>query len=209
MTSYFYSSKQGSKKKYPLPVGFNDEDVIQILHDHSMLSQIFWPHSSTAVRPETDAKPNMSQFIVRSEDSSYKAAISSQKNGVTCTEELPLGFKITITYVVAGWDQFAEEQSRNSDKDEAASSSSLLEYSASLPNHQLYLVEERSMTALKPAMLLMKWKNEGIVAKTKNLLQVLEDIGGTGKDLLSALADLTSMTTLEDANTLVEKAKNK
>lgn len=64
------------------------------------------------------------------------------------------------------------------------------------------------MSAPKPAMLLMKWKDEEIVQKTKNILQVLEYMGEDGSDILSALADLNGTTALEDADTSMEKAKN-
>lgn len=203
----FYSSKTGSQKKHPLPDTLSHQDVVQILHDHSVLSQILWPHSSTTVRAKTSTVSGTSRFIVGPEGSGYNATISSQTNGVTCVEELPLGFQITITYAVAGRDQVAD-QIGNDSKDEAASSSSLLHFDTSSLDRRLYLVEGKSMTAPKPAMLLMKWKDEETVQKTKNLLQVLGFLGENGNDILAALADLNGSTAPADSDTFIEKAKD-
>jgi hypothetical protein len=203
-----YSTKAGNKKIYPLPHALNDEDVTQILHDHSVLSQILWPHSSAIVRAEASNIPNLSKFTIGSENTSFKATLCSQSDGVTCVEELPIGFKITITYTTASRDQVAIEQSRYSDETEIASSSSSL-HSTTLPlDHRLHLVEEKSLTGLKPAMLFAHWKKEGTIVKTKNLLQVLENLGKSGNDIMSALAELNGMTRLGDASSLIERAKD-
>lgn len=72
----------------------------------------------------------------------------------------------------------------------------------------IYLVEEKSMTGPKPAMLFAKWKDEETIAKTQNLLQVLENLGRPGENIMSTLAVLNGTRTFEDVSSLVEKAKN-
>jgi len=137
-----------------------------------------------------------------------RASICSQPNGVTCFEELPLGLKATFTYTVVGRDQLAEEDMAQSEKGEAESKSSLLSLSTIPMNSQLYLVEEVSVTVLKPVASFVKLKERNTPLKTENLLKVLKSFGGTQKDIMSILAEINGMRTHVDADVDAEKAKN-
>lgn len=137
-----------------------------------------------------------------------KASICSQPNGVACTEDLPLGLKATHTYSVASRDQLAEEQIAQSEKEEAGSESSLINFSTVPLDRQLYLVEEKSAIAWKPLASFVRVKDDKLALKTENLLRMLECLGRTQKDTVSALAELNGMRTHVDADIDVEKAKN-
>jgi hypothetical protein len=63
-------------------------------------------------------------------------------DGITCTVELPFGFKFKGTYAVVGRDQLPEEHIGNDDKEEAASNSSLLSLTTSPPDHQSCIRDE-------------------------------------------------------------------
>ncbi|KAF9696995.1 hypothetical protein EKO04_005118 [Ascochyta lentis] len=138
----------------------------------------------------------MSEFVIGQQGSSYKATLCSQENGATCIEELHLGIKVTIVYSVATQDQLSQKEGSSSNKDEAASTSGFSDFTVCPPDHQLYLVEEKTMTVLKPASFLLGWNEEGIILKTKNLLQVLTNLGETRMGIMSALADLNGMATI-------------
>jgi hypothetical protein len=205
----FSSTKTGDKSTYPLPDSLNSDDVLQILHNHSVLAQIFWPHSSAALQTQPSSTPNMSNFLVGQCKSEFKTTLCSQPDGVVCTEEMPLGMKAIITYVVASRDQLAEEQNAHSEKGEAVSTSSLLNLSTTPLDHQLYLVEERAATALKPLASFIKVKQTStLIPKTANLIKVLERMGGPQKDLGSALSELNGAATQVDADISMGKAKN-
>ncbi|XPS73965.1 hypothetical protein M3J09_006093 [Ascochyta lentis] len=202
--SYFYSSKTSNRKTYPISDGLDSGEVVQILHDHSVLAQIFWPHSSATVRAEMNSPPSMSEFVIGQQGSSYKATLCSQENGATCIEELHLGIKVTIVYSVATQDQLSQKEGSSSNKDEAASTSGFSDFTVCPPDHQLYLVEEKTMTVLKPASFLLGWNEEGIILKTKNLLQVLTNLGETRMGIMSALADLNGMATIRGTRNLTQ-----
>jgi hypothetical protein len=70
---------------------------------------------------------------------------------------------------------------------------------------QAVLVEEKHLTALKPITRFAR-HGPGLIPKTKNLLQVMESLG-SGKDVLSALADLNSTNANGEANLSVGKPK--
>ena len=126
-------------------------------------------------------------------------------------EEMPLGIRFTVVFAVASRYQLAEEQDMDINSMDKLSSSTLLNTTKSPldhpMNHQLYLVEERTATALKPTMLLVKLDSGNIISKTENLLQVLKTLSETGKDLLSAIADLNSTTVQGNTSSMVEKVK--
>ncbi|KAH6867039.1 hypothetical protein BKA58DRAFT_216526 [Alternaria rosae] len=210
MASFFYSTKTGSKSTYPLPDSLNADDILQILHNHSVLSQIFWPHSSATIRTQPSSTSNVSNFIVGQYGSEYKATLCSQSDGVVCTEEMPLGVKATITYVVVGRDQLAKQQIARSEIGEAGSTSSSLNLSNSSTtplDHQLYLLEEIAATAFKPLASLISIKQNKLIPKTGNLVKVLENLGGPQKDLISALSELNDIRTHVDADISLDKAK--
>lgn len=131
--------------------------------------------------------------------SNFKASISSKPDGVVCNEEMPLGFKASIAYVVV-----SREQGGNREGIEEAST---LAPHVQAAKQQLFLTEENTVTALKPAMSLLKWK-DGPTLKTKNLLRVLESLGRNGMDVLSALADLNTASAAVEVGVLEEKAKD-
>lgn len=203
----YSSTKEGGRNTYPLPDSLNYDDVLEILHNHSVLSQIFWPHSSARVRIQPGSVSSMSNFLIEKDRSEFKASLCSQPDGVTCTEELPLGLKVTTKYVIAGCDQIAREQSVHDEKGGAVSTSNLLRSPITPLDHQLYLVEQRFATAFK---LLTPWiqMKQGTLTKTENLMEVLKKLGESQKDLISALSDLNGIATYVAPHTSYEKAND-
>ena len=152
----------------------------------------------------TSDEANVSRYVLGMNGSNFKASISSKPDGVVCNEEMPLGLKASIAYVVVGRDQLLEEQGGNREGIEEAST---LAPHVQAAKQQLFLIEENTVTALKPAMSLLKWK-DGPTLKTKNLLRVLESLGRNGMDVLSALADLNTASAAVEVGVLEEKAKD-
>lgn len=194
---------------HPLPESLRHDDVVQILHDHSLLARILWPDSCPNVQGEPDSFPTTSKFIVEQGRSIYTAILCSLTNGVTCTEELPMGFKITNTFIVARVDQLPEEeQNARSKREAAASNIAPVDCASTCSDYPLFLVEERSVDALKPAMLVMNWKDGEAAVKTQNLLHILSILGESGKDVSSALSYLHGSEGLHSSNLSLEKVKN-
>jgi hypothetical protein len=150
---------------------------------------------------------SISNFLIEQDQSEFKASLCSQRNGVTCTEELPLGLKVTIKYVIAECDQIAGQQSVHDEKGGAVSTSDLLKSPITPLDHQLYLVEQRFATAFK---LLTPWIQikQGTIPKTENLMEVLKNLGESQKDLISALSDLNGIATYMAPRTSYEKAND-
>ncbi|CAI9634962.1 unnamed protein product [Alternaria burnsii] len=207
MTSHFSSTNEGGRNTYPLPDSLGYDDVLEILHNHSVLSQIFWPHSSARVRIQPGSVSNMSNFLIEQGQSEFKVSLCSQPNGITCTEELPLGIKATTKFVIGGCDQIAGEQTVHDEKGGAVSTSDLLKSPITPLNHQLYLVEQRFVTAFK---LLVPWVQikQGTIPKTENLMEVLKSLGESQKDLISALSDLNGIATYVAPHISNEKAND-
>lgn len=206
-----YSTKTGSKSTYPLPDGLNADGILQILHNHSVLSQIFWPHSSATIRIQPSSMSNVSNFLVGQHGSEYKATLCSQPDGVVCTEEMPLGLKATITYAVVDRDRLAKQQIARNEESEAGSTSSFLNMSNSSTtplDHQHYLLEEIAATAFKPLASFIKIGQNKLIPKTENLVKVLEHLGGPQKDLIAALSELNGIRTHVDADVSLDKAKD-
>lgn len=149
----------------------------------------------------------MSNFLIEKDRSEFKASLCSQPDGVTCTEELPLGLKVTTKYVIAGCDKSAREQSVHDEKGGAVSTSDLLRSPITSLDHQLYLVEQRFATAFK---LLTPWiqMKQSTLPKTENLMEVLKKLGESQKDLISALSDLNGIATYVAPHTSYEKAND-
>lgn len=124
----------------------------------------------------------MSCFTVEMPDSHginvFKATLCDHGDGVICTEELGLGGKVTITYALL------EREKR------------------------LYLVEERSVTAVKLLTPFLRHE-EGPIVKTKNLLQVLENMRA-GMGVSSALSQLNGgMVRGIDSDLIEQPNKNR
>lgn len=147
---------------------------------------------------EAIAISGTSRFTVGYADSSYKASLSDNIAGTTCVEDLPLGITITVVYTVITHDELPKEQFEHEVKPVALSSSTFSDSKASPFDHQLYLVEKRTVTALKPTMLFLKLGNEGIIMKTRDLLQVLNNLNGSEKDFSSAIGSLNLTATDKD-----------
>ncbi|KAJ4984549.1 hypothetical protein SVAN01_09950 [Stagonosporopsis vannaccii] len=152
-----------------------------------MLRRILWPQSTTNVQAETNSIPSESGIAFDSTDTSYKATICSKPTGATCIEALPLGIQMTLVYEIASREQLAEEQKRDVGDLFESSRTNFLSPTASPIDHGFYLTEERTVTALKPTMLLVQPRDDETILKTKNLLQVLEGLG-MGKELVRSLA---------------------
>lgn len=100
---------------------------------------------------------------------------------MTCIEEMPLGFVVTVTYTVSR----ADADAMTSETDP-----SLLKL-GTLSDSKLYLEEERTMRALKPILGWIRYK-DGPIVKTENLARFLEEISRNGNDMDSALESLFS-----------------
>jgi hypothetical protein len=159
-----------------------------------MLSQVFWPLSITEVLEEKTTVPQSTKFTVSSLNTNNKAALTSQANAVTCTEETFLGLRFTVTYRIID-SRYNPAQIIIHDIFQTESTSSLIN-STTLPlETRLYLEEERSLTAPKPLSSLMKMK-DGPIVKTRNLLFFLEEMSRNGADMASAIASLKASVTL-------------
>ncbi len=185
----FYSSRTVNRA-YVLPHSTKDEDIIGIMHDHSILSRIFWPHVLVASLSEDGFVSGVSNFNVGLVNTSFRASIVNQPTGVICTEEMFLGIKFTVSYTVAGDYQSYDGITDRTTELEKTPGLNPVHSSSSAPSQNTYLVEKRTISALKPILWIVKMKEEDTIVKTKNLLQVLESLGGSKIDILSAMADL-------------------
>jgi hypothetical protein len=103
----------------------------------------------------------------------FKATLCDREDGVTCIEEMSLGGKVTIFYTVV-------EHEKDS-----------------------YLVEERSVTAIKLLTPFLRHR-EGPIPKTKNLLQVLGYLDAS-REMLSALSELNCSIVYENSSSITKK----
>lgn len=202
----FYSTKAAEKEQYPIPDTLDPEYVLEILHDPSLLSRIFWPGSSNLVREEK--KENTCTMtarftIQRSPNNNAnltKAALTPLQDGVLYTEEMGFDIELRIAYTIVRRDddqtaQTAEKQNMDMDGTESTTSTLLNHTTSSdaAPSHisQSYLEVERSIVALKPLLKVLNLEG-GPIEKTRNFLHIIEELSLNGKDLSSALANLNA-----------------
>lgn len=162
--------------------------MLGVLHDHSMLSQVFWPPSLTKVLEEKRTDPSSTELLVGPSNVRTRAKLTTQTDGVVCTEDMPLGLQFTVTYRIVGRQDIARDDTVG-----AESTSSLLGSAIPAPDCLFYLEEERTVLAPKPLSSIVSLK-DGPVMKTQNLVRVLEELGQNGKDMTSALGSLKPTT---------------
>ncbi|RYP27601.1 hypothetical protein DL767_007606 [Monosporascus sp. MG133] len=196
MTSFLYSTKTAKKEYYPIPDTLNLQDVLAILRDHSILSNVFWPRSAREIPEEKRTGPSTTEFSIGSSAARGRATMTTKADGIVYEEEMPLGLKMTVVYRVT--DCPPGTWSKDSD----ASSDALL----SLSESRLCLEEERSVAAPRPLSMLVNLK-DGPIVKTQNLVRVLNEFGRNGKDLVSALASLQVSTADHSDTDELEKPK--
>lgn len=139
---------------------------------------------------ETRAFSRTTKFNISSGYSSISATLTSDSERLVCTEEMPLGCRVIVTYRIVGG-QYAEQNWSTDNILEAAQSSSNLDNTAApttahsdpLPSFpRLHVEEARTVFALKPITRLLQFKR-GPIVKTQNLLQALEDLGRSEGDM--------------------------
>lgn len=123
----------------------------------------------------------MTNISIGLPDPKVNWSLSTHANGVTCIEEMPLGFVATVTYTVSRAD---------ADATTSEAEPNLLK-PGTLSDSKLYLEEERTIRALKPILGWINF-NDGPILKTRNLARLLEEISRNGNDIGSALASLCS-----------------
>ncbi|ODM20525.1 hypothetical protein SI65_03578 [Aspergillus cristatus] len=202
MSSFFYSAKTAKKEHYPIPEALNTQHVLGVLHDHSVLVQVLWPRQ---VLEEKRTDSSSTTFTIGPSDSTTKATLTSQGNGIVCTENMPLGLQFTVTYrIVTSQENSRKENTGKTEPVEAESTFSLLNSTTSPTEPRLHLEEERSVLAPKPLSKVLNM-SEGPIVKTQNLVMVLEEVARNGMDIASALGSLKASTT--NGTGKVEKRK--
>jgi hypothetical protein len=122
------------------------DTVLSILHDHSLVSRVFWPAPSN----EEDEGPELTSLVFLPRPQ-CKHSLSNHEHGVICTEEAPLGFTITIKYTIYKGGNGGEE-------------------SVVATESNIYLEEERNMRGPRPVVGWAKF-GQGPIVKTRNLLR--------------------------------------
>ncbi|KAF7133827.1 hypothetical protein CNMCM5793_005239 [Aspergillus hiratsukae] len=158
MSSFLYSTKSAKTESYPIPEELNAADVLNILHNHTLLAGTFWPRPESEAVQQKHTSDSTTDFVISSSAGSARATMTTTTDGVFYEEDMPLGHKMTIYYKVA------DVQDQNWEKDSQASSRP-----TSSAESRLYLVEERSVTAPRPLSMLVKVK-EGTIEKTRHLI---------------------------------------
>ncbi|KFX88199.1 hypothetical protein O988_09123 [Pseudogymnoascus sp. VKM F-3808] len=198
MSSFFFSTTSPPKARYPIPPPLDYEAVLEILHNETLLHQVFYPELySTPIQEDEDMTglENKAALEKRAGATGLantstgqpdpKVSLSPLSNGISCIEEMPLGFTATTTYTLSTSTPSPSTTSPDpSSPNQGAQSSS---------DSTLYLEEHRSFRALKP---ITRWVTyaEGPILKTRNLLRFLEEMSASGgrNDIDSALASLYS-----------------
>ncbi|RHZ65997.1 uncharacterized protein CDV56_109429 [Aspergillus thermomutatus] len=173
-----YTRESARKEYYPIPEALNTIDVLDVLHNHTLLANTFWPWSETEVVLE---KRGTTELVISSSAASTRATMSTTAEGIVYEEEMPLGLKMTIVYRVADM----QDQPREKDFPASAGPTSLAE-------SRLYVVEERSVAAPRPLSMLVKVK-EGPIEKTPHLVWLLNELGRNGKNMTEALTGLRGL----------------
>ncbi|RLL93411.1 hypothetical protein CFD26_100911 [Aspergillus turcosus] len=171
---FLYSRKSAEKEYYPVPEGLSPTDVLQILHNHTLLANTFWPRSESEVVEEKRTSNSITEFVINSSAGSARVTMSTTTDGLFYEEEMPLGLKMAIYYKVVNiQDQNAQASAHPTLSNES----------------HLHLVEERSVVAPRPLSMLVKVK-EGPIEKTRHLIWLLNELGRNGKNMAEALAGL-------------------
>ncbi|KAF2137422.1 uncharacterized protein K452DRAFT_291664 [Aplosporella prunicola CBS 121167] len=188
MASFFSATKTAKPQSYPLARNVTLRTVLTILHDHALLARIFWPgEPASALLHDENTSPyhegdTSTSLTIGPPSTSSKVLLTTLRDGAKCTEELPLGITITVTYTVTTRDgDDAEEKSTNSTDD-------TLTGIAKSGLDRVSLREERTVAAFRPVMPLVKCKDE-VTVKTRNLLRVMEAVG-KGEDVEVAVEGL-------------------
>jgi hypothetical protein len=185
----FFSTTSPPKARYHIPPPLDYETVLGILHNEVLLHQVFYPELyGTLVQEDEDGTglENKTALDKRTAPDTAQpdptVSLTPLSNGISCIEEMPLGFTATTIYTLS------------TSPDSSATSpdpSSLNQAPPSSSDPTLYLEEHRSLRALKP---ITRWVThaEGPILKTRNLLRFLEEAsageGGLGKDIDHAAA---------------------
>ncbi|KAF4217234.1 hypothetical protein CNMCM6457_004592 [Aspergillus fumigatiaffinis] len=93
-----YSTKSAKKEYYPVPEALTTIGVFEILHNHTLVANTFWPLDAEVVEEEHTSQ-STTEFVIRS--SAGRATMSTIAEGIFYEEEMPLGFKMAIIYKVA------------------------------------------------------------------------------------------------------------
>lgn len=172
-----YSTKSAKTESYSIPEELNATDVLNILHNHTLLADTFWPQSESEVVEEKRISSSTTEFVISSSAGSARATMSKTTDGLFYQEEMPLGLKMAIYYKVVDVQ----------DQDQKATQASTRPTSSA--DAGLYLVEERSVAAPRPLSMIVKVK-EGPIEKTRHLVWLLNELGWNGKNMAEALAGL-------------------
>ncbi|KAJ9358776.1 hypothetical protein C8Q69DRAFT_527250 [Paecilomyces variotii] len=195
MSSFLYSTKSAKTEYYPIPEELNATDVLELLHNHTLLASTFWSRSeSSEVVEEKHTSHNTTEFEIKSSAGTARATMSTTNNGLFYEEEMPLGLKMAIYY------RIADVQDQNWEKDTQASARPILS------DESLCLVEERSVMAPRPLSMFVKVK-EGPIEKSHHLVWLLNELGRNGKNMTEALTGLRASTA--DLDGMEGLAKNK
>ncbi|KFX99567.1 hypothetical protein V490_01755 [Pseudogymnoascus sp. VKM F-3557] len=183
MSSFFFSTTSPPKARYLIPPPLDYETVLGILHNETLLHQVLYPELySTLVQEDENKIGREKRPAPDTAQPDPTVSFSPLSNGISCIEEMPLGFTATTIYTLS------------TSPDSSATSpdpSSLNQAPPSSSDPTLYLEEHRSLRALKP---ITRWVThaEGPILKTRNLLRFLEEAsageGGLGKDIDHAAA---------------------
>ncbi|RHZ49666.1 hypothetical protein CDV55_101478 [Aspergillus turcosus] len=174
MSSFLYSRKSAKTESYPIPEQLDATDVLNILHNHTLLADTLWPRSESAVVEEKRTSNSITEFVINSSAGRARVTMSTTTDGLFYEEEMPLGLKMAIYYRVADiQDQNAQASAHPTLSNES----------------HLHLVEERSVVAPRPLSMLVKVK-EGPIEKTRHLIWLLNELGRNGKNMAEALAGL-------------------
>ncbi|BCR89121.1 uncharacterized protein ACHE_50319A [Aspergillus chevalieri] len=141
MSSFFYSTKTAEKEHYPIPEALNTPYVLGVLHDYSVLAQVLWPRQ---VLEEKRTDLSSIASTIGSSDSTAKATLTSQGNGIVCTGNMPLGVQFIVLYrIVTSQENSRKENTGKTEPVGAESASSLLSPTTSPTEPRLHLEEKR------------------------------------------------------------------
>lgn len=115
-----------------------------------------------------------------------------------------MGFKVAIVYAVVGHEQLVEELGEENGRITAGNGKESNVDSALPDGQELFLTEENTITALRPAMAFVNLMG-GATLKTKNVMHVLGSLDRNGKNVLSALADLNATGIAGETNNFGKK----
>ena len=157
-----------------------------------MLAQVLWPRQ---VLEEKRTDLSSIASTIGSSDSTAKATLTSQGNGIVCTGNMPLGVQFIVLYrIVTSQENSRKENTGKTEPVGAESASSILSPTTSPTEPRLHLEEKRCVLAPKPLSKVLNM-SEGPIVETQNLVMVLEELAQNGMDIASALGSLKASTT--------------